>query len=287
MDLMICGMCGVQYDTRCMVSCPVCDDPRQYVPPEGQTWTTLRDLQQSRKYTNVFRKDPFHSGVISIFTQPQVAIGQRAFLLCSPKGNILWDCVTYIDEETVARIEELGGVKAIVISHPHYYSTSLHWAEALGCKVYISAEDEEWVMRKGGAMAFWSGKRMELLDGEFVAVKVGGHFPGSSVLFWPSERKLFIADSITAVPSGVYHVDRPANTVSFAFMWSYPNMIPLPPDEVHHIWKAIADLDFEDTHGAFWGRDTRGNSKKRVLESAQLVVRAMGYLDHSIHQESM
>lgn len=120
-------------------------------------------------------------------------------------------------------------MKAIVISHPHYYSTSLHWAEALGCKVYISAEDEEWVMRKGGAMAFWSGKRMELLDGEFVAVKVGGHFPGSSVLFWPSERKLFIADSITVVPSGVYHVDRPANTVSFAFMWSYPNMVGSPP----------------------------------------------------------
>ena len=186
-------------------------------------------MQQSKKFTNVFRKDKFHSGVISFFTQPQVAIGQRAFLLCSPKGNIMWDCITYIDDGTIQRIKELGGVQAIVISHPHYFSTSLHWAEALGCKVYLSAEDEEWVMRKGNQsrMVLWPEKRLEFLDGEFVAVKVGGHFPGSSVLWWKSQRKLFIADSITVIPSGVYHIDRPPNTASFAFMWSYPNMVGL------------------------------------------------------------
>lgn len=63
--------------------------------------------------------------------------------------------------------------------------------------------------------------------------------------------------------------------------------IPLPPDEVHKIWKAVAGLDFEDTHGAFRGRDTRGNSKKRMLESAQLIVRSMGYLEHEIHKEEV
>ena len=191
--------------------------------------------------------------MISIYTTPQVAIGQRAFLLCSPKGNILWDCITYIDEETIKRIKDLGGVKAIVISHPHYFSTSLHWGEALGCPVYLSSEDKEWLMRNdegNQVFRFWEDKRLELLDGEFLAVKVGGHFPGSSVLLWKSEKKLFIADSITVIPSGgefffcginpiclniiksslanlypVYHIDRPPNTASFAFMWSYPNMV--------------------------------------------------------------
>lgn len=62
--------------------------------------------------------------------------------------------------------------------------------------------------------------------------------------------------------------------------------VPLPPDEVHGIWKGVADLDFEDTHGAFWGRDTRGRSRERVLESAKLVVRFMGYVDHAIHKEA-
>ena len=287
--------------------------------PHSQTWTTLRELQLSGKYKNVFRHDKYHSGVVSIFTEPQVAIGQRAFLLCTEKGNVLWDCITYFDELTVQRITALGGISAIIISHPHYYSTALHWAEAFGCKVYLSAEDEEWLMRKGSAHSFWEGQRMELLDGQFLAVKVGGHFPGSSVLLWKSEKKLFVADSITVIPSGVYHIDRPADTASFTFMWSYPNMvswspsiglqpflllpllyppwwlksanasgrgqIPLPPDEVHGIWKAVADLDFEDTHGAFWARDTRGRSKERVLESAKIMVRFMGYASHAIQEE--
>lgn len=172
--------------------------------------------------------DKYHSGVISIYTEPQIAIGQRAILCCTEKGNMLWDCITYIDDETVHRIRDLGGIEAIVISHPHYYSTSLHWAEIFNCKVYMSYEDQEWIMRRGPSQVLWEGKEMEFLHGEFKAVKVGGHFPGSSVMLWKAARKLFIADSITVVPSGVYHVDRLADTASFTFMWSYPNMVSCP-----------------------------------------------------------
>ncbi|KAG5298134.1 metallo-beta-lactamase [Histoplasma ohiense] len=302
MDLMICSMCGAQHDTRSAKSCKVCDDPRQYIPPEGQSWTTLRELQQSKKYHNQFRMNKNHSGLISIYTVPQVAIGQRAILCCTSAGNVLWDCITYIDDETVRRINELGGIEAIVISHPHFYSTSVHWAETFGCPVYTSAEDQEWLMRrapvtktisaaqsKDGPERFtgiglWEGKELNLLGGQVMAVKVGGHFPGSSVLLWKETKKLLVADSVMVVPSGVYHVDRLPGTTSFTFMWSYPNFIPLPPDDVYGIWKAIVDLDFDDTHGAFWERDTIGQSKKRLLESAQIYVKSAGYADHAIHQ---
>jgi glyoxylase-like metal-dependent hydrolase (beta-lactamase superfamily II) len=195
-----------------------------------QSWTTLRELQLSKKYRNVFRMDKYNSGLVSIYTEAQVAIGQRAILCCTDKGNVLWDCITYIDDETVQRIKDLGGIEAIVISHPHYYSTSLHWARAFNCKVYLSYEDREWIMCSGPEQVLWEGKTLTLLDGEFEAVKVGGHFPGSSVLLWKSARKLLIADSITVVPSGVYHVDRPPNTASFTFMWSYPNFVSRIPE---------------------------------------------------------
>ncbi|TDZ31355.1 Uncharacterized protein C8035_v005967 [Colletotrichum spinosum] len=287
MDLLICGTCGVQYDSHAVKSCKICDDPRQYVAPDGQWFTTLRDLQDSKKYTNVFTKDKYNSAVIAVQTQPQVAIGQRAFLLRSAEGNVLWDCVTYIDRDTVARVDALGGISAIVISHPHYFSTALHWAEAFGCKVYVSAEDGEWLTRRGDAHVLWTGRQREFANGSFLAVKVAGHFPGSSVLLWRSEKKLFVADSVMVVPSGVYHVDRPPGTASFSFMWSYPNLIPLSPDDVHGIWKAVAGLDFEDAYSAFPGRDARGDAKRRFLESAQLFVRSMGYLDHAIHSESL
>ena len=63
--------------------------------------------------------------------------------------------------------------------------------------------------------------------------------------------------------------------------------IPLPPDDVHAIWKALAGLEFDDTHGGFMGHDTYGNSKKRLLESAKLYVKHAGYASHAIHEEKL
>ena len=185
-----------------------------------------------------------HSGVISIVTEPKVGLGQRAILCCTRQGNLLWDCITYIDDDTVRRINELGGIDAIAISHPHYYSTAVEWAHTFNCPVYYSAEDEEWIMRfdirsrvhmvpndvldsvhKGACQVLWTGPEMNLLHGELKVVKTSGHFPGSSVLYWRDARKLLVADSVFVVPSGRYTVDRLPGTVSFTFMWSYPNMV--------------------------------------------------------------
>jgi hypothetical protein len=62
-------------------------------------------------------------------------------------------------------------------------------------------------------------------------------------------------------------------------------MIPLSADDVHGIWKAIKHTEFEITRGAFIGMETDTDSKKRLLDSAQIFVKAMGYFDHAIHQE--
>lgn len=178
---------------------------------------------------------------MSIQTTPKLGIGQRALLCRTPRGNILWDCLTYLDDATVSQLNALGGVQAIVISHPHYFATNLHWAAAFGCPVFLSAEDAEWAVRRGGdgdGQAFWEGRVLDPLaaagtgaaseeeeDADVLAIKTGGHFPGSSVLWWKSQRKLLVADSVLVVPSGIYHVDRPPGTASFTFMWSYPNMV--------------------------------------------------------------
>ncbi|KAH1290382.1 hypothetical protein KXX30_006098 [Aspergillus fumigatus] len=281
-----------------------------------QSWATLRSLQASPvKYRNVFTTDPENPNLISIQTAPKFAIGQRAFLCLdgSGFGNILWDCITYLDDETIRHINSLGGIRAIVISHPHYFSTSIQWADAFNCDLYISAEDEEWVANRGDGhgLKLWKGKRLFLpsqaLDSaqssDFVAIKTGGHFPGSSVLWWKSAKKLLIADTIMIVPSGLYRVDRPPGTVSYSFMWSYPNYIPLPPDDVHGIWKAIEDIDFEDTHGAFTGQDARGNifdrfhfiqfhgslvkdGKHGGLEAARLLIQAVQDHIHKVDPEA-
>lgn len=183
--------------------------------------------------------------MITIYTVPKLAIGQRAFLCLgdAASGNVLWDCVTYLDEETVQHVKALGGIRAIVISHPHYFSTSAQWAEVFDCDLFIAAEDQQWLGNRGTnhRLKLWEGDKLYLPyargssdvsdESDLVVVKTGGHFPGSSVLWWKSMKKLLIADTIMIVPSGLYHVDRLPGTSSFSFMWSYPNYVGyvLPP----------------------------------------------------------
>jgi len=239
----------------------------------------------------------------SISTEPKFGIGQRCLLLETDHGNVLWDLIAFLDDETIDFIKGKGGLKAIVISHPHYYTTHLHWAETFDCPVYFAIEDEEWACQPDD-----EGRRQLIREGSeeivpgVVAVKLGGHFPGSLVLIW--DLKLFNADTFLTVPvsassstswsdvangwqSALYHVDRPPGTTSYAFMWSIPNMIPLPPSEMYKMWQALKPFDFGSTHGAFVGVDVRDEHvKARVLESMKIQARAEGYADHAILMES-
>src|SRR3982074_3231289 len=79
---------------------------------------------------------------------PAFGIGQRAILARTPAGNVLWDCLALIDDATVDLLKGMGGVAAIAISHPHYYTTMVEWSRALGgAPIYLHAADSQWVMR--------------------------------------------------------------------------------------------------------------------------------------------
>ena len=103
MQAFICTACGTQYPPSEVSppSCVICEDERQFVPPGGQTWTTLPALAASR--FNAYRQH--EPGIIGIGTQPSFAIGQRALLICTPNGNILWDCISMLDAATVTVIK--------------------------------------------------------------------------------------------------------------------------------------------------------------------------------------
>ena len=57
------------------------------------------------RFKNIIREE--EPGLHSIHTQPKIGIGQRAFLVRTPEGNLLWDCVPLIDDATVAAIKAL------------------------------------------------------------------------------------------------------------------------------------------------------------------------------------
>src|SRR5437870_5380389 len=110
----ICTTCGTQYaeSDQPPASCTICEDERQYVKATGQQWTTLDKLRLTNRNSIKF-KEP---GLIRIGIEPHFAIGQRALFLRSPGGNILWDCLSLIDQAVVEFLQAVGGISAIAIS---------------------------------------------------------------------------------------------------------------------------------------------------------------------------
>ena len=136
--LPICLTCGMQY-AEPRADCPICEDERQYVPPSGQQWTTLEELRTSG--TQQARVEEQGPGIIGICSDPKFAIGERALLVRTGSGNFLWDCVAYLDDTLIAKINELGGLTGIAISHPHYYTTMVEWAHAFDVPIHLHEND--------------------------------------------------------------------------------------------------------------------------------------------------
>ncbi|KAG0365078.1 metallo-beta-lactamase [Gamsiella multidivaricata] len=250
-----------------LATCIICDEPRQYVRVGGQQWTTLEVMKASGKYSNKFtptEADP--QNMISISTAPQYAIGQRGILIRTPEGNVLWDCITYLDDETIAHVKELGGLKAIVISHPHYYSSLKDWSEAFGgIPVYTHVNDKKWVQRPANNHIFWEGNTLDLLDGEIKVLCPGGHFDGSALLLW--NKNLLVADTMMVA----------ASRKSVSFMYSFPNYWPLPPNQVKTIWKSVRPYEVDNVLGAWVGKEILGNGRRIVYESAKLYTQYSGH----------
>lgn len=271
-DLPICATCGVQYGAA-RDDCPICEDERQYVGWNGQRWTSLRELAAAGHRTVIEEEGP---GITGIGTQPPTAIGQRGLLVRAPGGNVLWDMVTYLDEETIRQVRALGGIRAIAISHPHYYGSMIEWAHAFDAPVYIHAADRQWIARPDDAVRFWEGDVLELGDG-LTLINAGVHFAGGQVLHWRDGE-----DGRGALLSGdILQVAQDRRWVSF--MYSYPNYIPERPRVVRRALSLLEPYGFERVYGAWWRRVVAADGAAAVRRSA---ARYLAYaLDDDGHRE--
>ena len=111
----------------------------------------------------------------------------------------MWDCISLLDDETADEVEVLGGLAAIAISHPHYYSSLVEWAQRFDCPVYLHADDAEWLMRPDDHVVLWQGETHELGDG-LTLVRCGGHFAGGQVLHVAGRNALLSGDIVQVIP---------------------------------------------------------------------------------------
>ncbi len=257
MTIYLCSACGTSYPDapRPPPRCPICDDERQYVPASGQGWTTREALEAGSR--NAWREH--EPGLLSVQTVPAFAINQRAFLLRTPVGNVLWDCIALLDPATRAIVHGLGGLHAIAISHPHYYTAMQDWADAFEAPIHLHEADAGWIMRPDRSIQLWRGETHAIAPG-VTLVCAGGHFPGGTVLHWDEGPGVLLAGDILQVTPGAHRV---------SFMWSYPNMMPLPASAIRGIEARLAPWRFGRIYGAFPGQEILADGKAIVARSAR------------------
>jgi hypothetical protein len=267
----LCTACAVEYPDADDPPdrCPICEDERQYVPASGQGWTTLEHLSRVGGRVVLRELEP---NLIGITAEPKVGIGQTSLLLRTPKGNLLWDPIGFVDEVGADLVSELGGADFVVASHPHMYGAQLSWAEFLDAKVLVAEADHGWLQRDGARIETFSGER-ELLPGVTLRT-VGGHFPGSAVVHWvqgADGRGVVLAgDTVFPGPSGRW----------VSFLRSYPNQLPLSAAVVARVSTTITERQFDRMYGNF-ANAIASDARQVVSRSAERYIAwVSGQFDH-------
>lgn len=252
----ICATCGVETGPQPPATCPICADERQYVPADGQRWTSLDELQDSGQQIKISELEPDLWGLKA----PGHGIGHTALVVRSGDDVVLWDPIGYLDDETVEFVRGLGRAKAVIASHPHMYGVQIEWGAVLDAPVLINARDQQWVQRQDD--------RLEVVDGtvqllpNLVLHRLGGHFAGSQVLEWTSgadgRGTLLASDTIGVNP------DR----TTVAFLRSYPNRIPLSADVTMRLARAVQSMHFDRCVNNFGGV-LDADAKAAIMRSAE------------------
>ncbi|NOJ42561.1 MBL fold metallo-hydrolase [Bradyrhizobium australiense] len=266
MPLWTCEQCGAQFPDSDAppAACLICEDERQFVNWKGQTWITREELVNRHKV--VWRDD---LGISGIGVEPTYAIGQRAVLVPEADGCVMWDCIPLVTHEAVEHVRSLGGLKAIAVSHPHFYGSVADWSEAFGgIPIYLHGDDRDFVTRPHPAIVPWTGDGHRLSD-DIVLVRAGGHFPGAAIMHWragANGRGALLTGDVAMVA---------ADRRSLSFMYSYPNYIPQSATSVRRIARAVEPLAFDRIFGAWWGRNISENAKAAFEMSVRRYIAAI------------
>jgi len=261
----ICRTCGVQHASSAQPPphCPICEDERQYVPPQGQRWATLQELQAEGRRAEIRELE---LRLVGIGADRSIGIGQRELLVQTAAGNILWDCLGFIDDAGVAAVRDRGGLSGIAMSHPHFYGVCVEWSQAFSnAPIFIPEADRRWVMRPDPAVRMWRGTFAPVAG--LTLIQCGGHFEGSAVLHWSAGAEgrgaLLTGDTLTVV----------ADRRFVSFMRSYPNQIPLSASTIKGIVATVRPYRFDRAYGGWWDRVIDRDGAAAVERSADRYIR--------------
>lgn len=267
MPMFICRSCGTQYAESLLTPshCVICRADAHPDAADPPVWTTLDEIRG--RYTNLIQR--LEPNLFSVRPVPTFPTGQRALLLHTKHGNLLWGSVTVIDDATVRKIQTLGGLTAIAASQPRHFASIVEWSHAFGnVPVYVHATNRRWVMRPDAVVRYWEGGELHLPH-HVTLVHVGGYVEGGTLLHWPAAASgggaLLTGDMVQVLP----------HRKGVGLLSNSRDLVPRSADGVRKLASAIEGLEFEALHDAWSDQGITQGARAIVLESASCYLRAV------------
>jgi glyoxylase-like metal-dependent hydrolase (beta-lactamase superfamily II) len=130
-------------------------------------------------------------GVLAMGNNDRSSFGAHSYLVPRPDGNVLVDSPRYL-RSLAERVDDLGGVAHVVLSHRDDVADADRWAERYGARVWIHAEDATAAPYASDVV---SGVAPVDVAPGVVLVPAPGHTRGS-VVFHVDDRWLFTGDTL-------------------------------------------------------------------------------------------
>ena len=166
-----------------MISCPVSS-----IGTEEKN-----DLSKAiTSYPDPIEKKVFHCGFHS-----KSSFGATSYLIKRPEGNVMVDSPRFV-KALARRIEEMGGVKYMFLSHRDDVADHWKYHEHFGCERIMHVDDL--TKDTEGVERIIQGIEPVKLDQDLLVIPVPGHTKGSISLLY-NDKYLFTGDHLAMNPN--------------------------------------------------------------------------------------
>ena len=131
------------------------------------------------------------AGVYALGHNARSSFGAHSYLMVRPDGNLMTDSPRFA-RDLAGRIEDLGGLRAVLLTHRDDVADADRWADRFGADVWIHEADAD---AAPYATVILTGSEPVSVAPGVVAVPAPGHTAGH-VVFHADDSRLFTGDAL-------------------------------------------------------------------------------------------
>ena len=247
---LICTYCG----NRAFVQkgetpeCLIC--AYRYVPePEDRARFEAPEDLRPRHHAEIVQLE---EDIWRFYVRPNLGIRHYAYFVQRPEGNVLMDMQPLLTDDLADWIATRGGLKSIVLSHPHFYGAMDEFSARFQAPIRVHATDREWPAGYPN-VEFFDAEGLSL-DEKLRVIRIPAQFEGGLCLLYArNQGVLFTGDTLMVSPG----------TGELSAWKSTPRQVPYTLDEFRVIRERILSLDFDQVFASVRG-EIRSDAKERA-----------------------